>query len=337
VVNYKQMCTYIIVAYANRFSEPDEDDWGRLAGILSAEIGMNTESIKRVFRDCRDRNPNVTFNKLGAGRPKKLERDNPGLIAAAIALNTGQSPAMATEVCNAQNKDLGITVCKDTLLSTLADYTDMERVATLHCKTGKKDEESDWAVARHAQSDQMLEQQHLGALVDTGELKYKECNPDLPPIWDDGTLWVDENHIQQVLPGGTGQDSSFSRQQYRIAIDPKTGKLLPLKQGGKMPRRKFRRVPKYPQEARAAYGCATPTIDGEKRGKMMQPFDYTGKKLVSYKDWKKLVKQEIKRPKSLKSGKWMPSKNADNLYKECFGDEWEEKLHTFKGSKLHGY
>jgi len=240
VVDYKQMRTYVIVAYANRWSEPDEEEWGGLARILSAEIGMNTESIKRVFRDCRDRKPNITSNKPGAGRPKKLERDNPGLIAAAIALNTGQSPAMATEVCNAQNKDSGVSVCKNTLLSTLADYTDTECVATLRCKTGKKDDESDWAVARHAQTDQMMEQQHLGALIDTGELEYKECNPDLPPIWDDGTLWVDENHIQQVLPGGTGQDSSFSRQQYRIAIDPKTGKLLPLKQGGKMPRRKFR-------------------------------------------------------------------------------------------------
>jgi len=104
-----------------------------------------------------------------------------------------------------------------------------------------------------------------------------------------------------------------------------------------MPKRKFRKIPKYPDEARAAYGCATPTVEGKKTGVMMKPFDYTGKKLVSYKQWKALYKKELKRPKKLKSGPWFRYRNEAHPYKARFPDDWEQKILTLDGSILKKY
>jgi len=79
VCNQTELRMYCVVAYRVRFGEPDESDWGGYAGVLSDEIGMNKESIKAVFRRCRDGDIGPAAQKEGAGRPRKLAPDNPGL------------------------------------------------------------------------------------------------------------------------------------------------------------------------------------------------------------------------------------------------------------------
>ena len=56
-----------------------------------------------------------------------------------------------------------------------------------------------------------------------------------PPIFLDAILYCDENHCTASI-GGASHDSSFSRRQYCIAVDPKTGKLLRVTNGGVVPK-----------------------------------------------------------------------------------------------------
>ena len=108
--------------------------------------------------------------KPGAGRKRKLDADNPGLKAAVMALNIGALPNMAVSVCNVTNAEAGldVTVCRNTLIDTIKDYSDFEKRATPRSKTGKKDPQSDWAIARSATAEQMLIQVKDGKLVYAG-------------------------------------------------------------------------------------------------------------------------------------------------------------------------
>jgi hypothetical protein len=115
--------------------------------------------------------------KRGAGRKHKLSRDNDGHIAGVAALNGSASPYMATEICNAVNKTnfpneykASYRICHNTFMSTLRAYTDFESRAISRQKTGKKDKESAWAVARKLIAEQILDQTQIGKNFDNGEL-----------------------------------------------------------------------------------------------------------------------------------------------------------------------
>jgi len=88
---------------------------------------MNTRTIRGIVKDCRDGTEgDPSRNRPGAGRPRKLEADNRGLVAAAMALNTGHSLRMATTLCNVKDEEAGITVSKDTVLRSLEAYTSVD-------------------------------------------------------------------------------------------------------------------------------------------------------------------------------------------------------------------
>ena len=108
----------------------------------------------------------------------------------------------------------------------------------------------------------------------------------------DGILWADENHFQQCI-GGSGHASSFSKRQMRISVDGKTGNLLVCKAGGLLTVKTVQVVPKYAKESRGWYGVCAPTIEGKRRPQMTKPWNYTERKLVSYKMYKQKVKEEI--------------------------------------------
>ena len=197
---------------------------------------MHCESIKEVFRKSRNGEVNPERQKQGAGRVAKLEVDNKGLLAAALAINVGASTQQATEICNMQNKDIGLTVSRNTLMKTIAEYTHVDVSAVHHRKTGIKDSNSDWAVARTVFSEQLEWQYDQREKIDRGEAEFDCSLP--PPIWPDGIMWANKNHVQQVL-GGSGHSSSFSGKQTRITMDPTTGALKRVKDGGKMPLKKL--------------------------------------------------------------------------------------------------
>ena len=75
-----------------------------------------------------------------------------------------------------------------------------------------------------------------GKLVEMGLKELKDCP--FGVLYDDAILWFDESHCRQVL-GSVGHKSSFSRIQYRVSVDPKTGALVLMSKGGCMPCPKF--------------------------------------------------------------------------------------------------
>jgi len=125
-----------------------------------------------------------------------------------MALNFGVPPAMAANLCNQTNRKefkgteeqfkKEMYACKNTIINTIKAYTDVDYRAIPRRKTGSKQKESAWAIARSAFCKQLLYQLDLGRKVDNGEIQLKDC--DLPPLWKDGILSVDEHHSKVVLP-----------------------------------------------------------------------------------------------------------------------------------------
>ena len=89
VLSQEDLRTYVVVAYVKRFKEPDESSWGEIAETLSKEIGLNQRTTRSVLHRCQQHHANPAKQKPGAGRPKKLEKNNKGLLAAIVALNGG--------------------------------------------------------------------------------------------------------------------------------------------------------------------------------------------------------------------------------------------------------
>jgi hypothetical protein len=140
---------------------------------------------------------------------------------------------MATEICNAVNQlkfpnefETEYKICRNTFMSTLAAYMDFDSKVVLRQKMGKKDKDSEWAIAHKTIAQQMLEQIETGKKIDSGELTLHDAhtNDALPPIFPDAVLHLYENHTVASL-GGVGQDGSFSRQQYFVSVDKNTGEL----------------------------------------------------------------------------------------------------------------
>ena len=334
-ISHEELWVAIKVTYVREFDSPPVDDWGPLVTILRTRLGVSRRVIEWVFQGCHDGVANPEKMQKGGGHKHKLAEDNEGLIAGAAALNESISPTMATEICNAvnettyPNKDLKI--CRNTFMATLKAYTDFESVAILRWKTGSKDPESDWAKAWVTIATQMDAQIKLGKQIDDSETTLQQAFKDVkknhvpPPMFSDAIVYCDENHCIASI-GGAGHEGSFSRRQYHIAVDPKTGKLLRLANGGVVPKWRFRVMAKYTKEARGCYGMCCPVVDGKEWGQFIETFDYTETKLVLMKVYKMLMQQEMTYHRKMMSQGWK-NFNGDNPYEECYGEaNWEAHL-----------
>ena len=102
VVTQEEMRITVKVCYVTEFDEPDESDWPKIITELTKCFGLHPQTIRQVFTACCNEEANPEKQKEGAGRKMRLDRDNPGLIAGAAALNGSTSPKMATEICNTE-------------------------------------------------------------------------------------------------------------------------------------------------------------------------------------------------------------------------------------------
>lgn len=338
VVTQEETRVAIKVCYVMEYGEPDEDDWPSIIAELSTRFRVTPKVVRRVFADCRGGKKNAEKQKEGAGRKHKLSHNNAGLIAGAAALNGSASPYMATEICNAVNKtnfpdeyEAQYKICRNTLMSTLQAYTDFETKAILWRKTGKKDNESDWAVARKTIAEQILDQIETGKKIDNGEITLQEAFQNVetsdapPPLFQDSIMYLDENHTVATL-GGAGHDGSFSRKQHMVSVDKDTGQLKRKSEGGVMPQRRYRVVAKYTSEARGCYGVCSPILaNDEEKPQFMATWNYTGRTLVSLKEWNKRANAEMAYRRGSKYAGWARY-NGANPYLERYGDEWEKEL-----------
>eukprot|EP00562_Extubocellulus_spinifer_P015630 CAMPEP_0178566784 /NCGR_PEP_ID=MMETSP0697-20121206/14954_1 /TAXON_ID=265572 /ORGANISM="Extubocellulus spinifer, Strain CCMP396" /LENGTH=385 /DNA_ID=CAMNT_0020200629 /DNA_START=1 /DNA_END=1155 /DNA_ORIENTATION=+ len=291
-ITQEQLKIYCFVAYHKRFGMPNEEDWNDVAKILANETGRNPRSIKDDFEQYLGGKKSPPERKGGSGRKSKLDKSNKGLKAAAVLLNLGMSPQKAVEMCNKMNKedhpddfDSKYKISAKTLVYTIKKYSTVMLSKTLRRKTGSRDTNSKWAIARLVEAKQIIDQLKLGKKMDVEQLTWEQIRRDysITPIWSDGILSVDEGHCKAHLSGGhTGSTNTL---QYRVGMDPTTGDLAKIEDGGQLPERKVRVKPKFSDEARGAYGVGVPTKEGKRCPTFMDTYDYTKKKLVGYKKW----------------------------------------------------
>ena len=316
---------YCRIAYYKRFGMPDESDWRPLIEILVEETGLHEKTIRKYFNHFAGDSKEEIERKKGSGRKSKLDKKNRGLLAAALLMNFGASPAKAVHVCNKINKEEypdeyeeKKKISASTLVRTLKKYATFEKVKTLRRKTGSRDVTAPWAVTRTVQSTQFLEQLELGEKMDREGITWETIRKDyeITPIWSDGILSVDEGHCKAMLSGGhTGSTNSL---QYRIAINPETKELATQDEGGILPERKVRVKPKYSNEARGAYGVAVTTVNGERKVRWMSTFNYTIRKLVSIPKFGSHKKSEQSYRRGSDYRGWKDFR-GENPYEERYG------------------
>ena len=118
-------------------------------------------------------------------------------------------------------------------------------------------------------------------------------DPDrLPQIDQEQLVWFDEMHVKQkveLIPPNNMQIRFYRGPNGRF--DPTSTTLAPPA---------FRSVFKYTHEARFCLGVAKVRYtDGSIKGLQSKVFNYSGKKIVSIKEWEKRCDDEIKRVKTL--------------------------------------
>ena len=330
-VSLEQIRSYIAGSFIFRYKEPETTDWSEHAKELSIEIGVDTRTIYSVFhmlKETRDFTEATTMADR-SGRPTKLKSDNPGLVAAACALNMGVSPNQAVHVCNSVNRNKfeknengreeeePVTISKWTLLRTLRKFTKVFHQRVLRRKTGSRDVESNWAKARLQRCLMTKEMFKMGEALDKGEITWQKIRQvDLLPLYLDGIVFVDQSHVRAVPAGGTGQDASMARHQYRIAVNPKDGRLDPH---GVLPERRTQIKPKYNSHSQGCYAICMPA------GKPMflETYNYTGKKMGSVKTGEAAWKVEVVRVKGLRR-EWRQHNDTANPYLSRYGSAAEQ-------------
>ena len=321
-VSQENVRAYIAGCFIFRYNEPVEEEWGSCIQELQQETQCDRRTITNIFEtlhDVGDFNAAVS-EKERSGRPGKLPRDNPGLVTAAAAINIGVSPTQSTHICNSVNKKLNpqspVTICRNTLMATIARHTTVVKQCVLRRKTGSRNDDSDWAVARLQRCLMTKRLLELGKLLDDGMTTWQAIREDdLLPLYLDGIAFTDQSHTRAVPAGGTGHDGTMSRHQYRIAVDATTGALC---RDGVMPERRSQIRPKYDAYAQGCYTVVMPTINGKSEAKFLETFNYTGKTMVSVKEGHKATNSELDRVRKATGGGWAKH-NSANPYLERYG------------------
>jgi hypothetical protein len=173
---------------------------------------------------------------------RKSSRAKRGLILVGLVVNLDQchSPVGAVGGLEWDHVNLKNTpessICLNTLKTSLSLYTDSDIRAIPRWKTGKKDKESAWAKARLATATQMKKQVALGKKIDAGDLllsdAMKECRDRNapPPIWINGTVFVDENHVevQDRQIKICGENNNLVHKRYRNCLPADGPEFMPL-------------------------------------------------------------------------------------------------------------
>lgn len=161
-------------------------------------------------------------------------------------------------------------------------------------KSGKDDMDTVWSQARLAISAQWLEMIELGKL--TPEERAARQSP-FPPLYLDGLSIFDEKHKKVKL-------GHSSRMEYRIRRDA-AGNAVSEDAGGVLPPPMPNTTMKFPGEARGLFGVAmVKKEDGNYVGKRAEPFNYTGCKIVSFKDYEAACQACMDHVRKLKSRPW---------------------------------
>ena len=252
-----------------------------------------------VVRDCLKSGFGLSqaTTQVTARRLKKLEKEvKDGLIPEGCEAGLGED-AMAERL------EEMASVSKEwvRVISQRMDG-DVHRRQTK--KSGTTDTSVAWAVASLAQAEQQLCQLKAGAGDSTSIRRCK--NEGWTPFTLQQVFFWDERHRKVCL-------GCLSSYEWRFPVDPNDPECyLPLSEGGVMPKEMPRTSAKYLSEARKSFGVMMKALEGGGfEGHRAKPFDYTSRKMLSLKEYRKRIVAEVQRVANLKGGIWKsaPKKN----------------------------
>mmetsp|Transcript_18727 Transcript_18727/g.59328 ORF Transcript_18727/g.59328 Transcript_18727/m.59328 type:complete len:610 (+) Transcript_18727:209-2038(+) len=303
---------------------PDEKDWGGQNGTaadIAGRLMLDARVVKRTLASLLAKGEAwESPRKPLAGRKRKLTEVECEVCADMLEQGVGLS--QTTYNINELRASYGRPpVGKETVRRNMLSQVHGMRTKTATKKTGKKDVESAWAIARLAQSKQYKEQ--LGRTMRVSRGRGATSGLDLEAIG-----WWDEKHAKAVLGPMSKHQWSFPK---------KDGRVCAPDDGGQYTAPPERTLPKFEQEARFAFGVMMKTVDGGRRmmGVKMEPFEYTGKKMLGVAAWEKALEVEFARVEKLTGGVWAnvgSGVGPDGEYIEggryyaAHGDAWLEKV-----------
>eukprot|EP00968_Pinguiococcus_pyrenoidosus_P009245 scaffold727_cov172-Pinguiococcus_pyrenoidosus.AAC.1 len=303
--------TAIKVYFVEVLGSPPPEEWhgrfGTLATIRKA-LGLSkgsSQTIQRVVEGVHQATEHgldfdASSRKRGSGGHNAVFKSvlEPAFQTACQALEAGFSYDMAAAEASAM---AGKSIHRRAVKSATERLLGAKSVATPIRQTGSRDESSDWAKARRIFAMELLDQIEGRAFL-----------PELGLESPHQILFVDEHHRKCVI-GGLGHEGAASSSQVLIPRDV-SGNLCHADHGGCLPEPKRKTVPKFPQEARGCFGVAAPIDrDGNVHAARMEPYNYTGKKILGFTAYVKALEGEIKRVKGLKaSGVWGPYLSSPN-------------------------
>lgn len=335
--NEQEIRNFIKVIYFYEFNCPPKEEWKEEGGIIPYLYHRYS-----IHRDVTERVLNLVSEgkeitrKGGSGRKHKLDADNEGLCMAIMAINLGMSPAMATCICNTTNRDSHkdmpadefkkrFQICRNTLMSNIRKYADVEQRAVPAVKTGgDKGPDSKWARSRvvfakmlqamRKAGDEWLAGGKSPKLIGDLYAKYG-----VHPLVLCALVQMDESHTDAALSGSTS--STHSKRQIKISFDLATGKPKKKSAGGVMPADKVRAVAKYGSQAKCMLVVACPKDEhGNEHPQMLETWWYTGQWIISIEDWELKVQIEMEYRRNMTSPQsgWAPY-NGENPYLQRYG------------------
>ena len=198
------------------FGCPEKDKWKecRLVPEIMLRLGITPNSRGSVLKVLDDvialRKEGKSYDGSTHRRPNRLINDRDTSANKLYdMLSCGVKMSQATPVINIGRTARGLPpLCYSTVERFVTKYSDVIEVTKRgKKKSGKDDPDSDWAVARHVQASQILNQFAKADALDNG--RDTSAFGDAPPMRLHAIVFWDEKHCKTYL----GSNSKF---EYRI-------------------------------------------------------------------------------------------------------------------------
>ena len=323
-VNEKEIRSAIAVIINREYSGADlKVESSAISQSIAKQLKCGPRLVLRVLEKISEGVP-AEARKKGAGRKQRIQPGTAQADALVGSLRKGFGTKHAARFINEQGLLPGQKpINKATVFKIAKGQFEMVCSKRQTTKTGNRDVESAWAVARLA----ICLQFRADILARRSELE--------------GTLFVDE-HSEYCTLGIDMHHGQASHFEWRMHAND--GKYCKKEDGGVLEPPTLMRKAKFPQRADGIFGVCAPTpLGGRKReGRRMAPFRYKGT-VVGMTAFGKGLKAEIVRVQKMgednrknmvdpnkrsSKGVWFDHCEHDNPYESRFGEDWMSHLPT---------
>jgi hypothetical protein len=297
------------------YGQPPETEWPMLISTiihrLSVPLGSR-DVVKRVFEQVTTaNNAGVEYDaNLGIKSRRKgkflIKKNSPESNLICDALQNGLSISQATCLVNEYRRAVNLLpISWSTVEAWSLQSPYLKRFRRGTKKSGSKEIDGVWAIARVAQCKQYLRQLELGHGAEANESDVGN------PMRLHEIVWWDEKHQKTQL-------GCISKHETLVCRD-ETGALASPGEGGVFPARLPTTTAKFPKEARFCFGVALRiNDDGSYTGLRALPYEYTCLIILGPNKFEQKVRAELSRVKGLK-GCWA---NYPEGYEQRFPETW---------------